>query len=118
MSLPSHLPVLNRIVRTPRTWLLWLALVMLAAHSLATWHPYTHSPADQVGQAAGKHRMGLADCDLCLAGAANLGAAPPAVPMLLPPPMPQPAVQPARLALLPQAPARRPYAIRAPPAFS
>jgi hypothetical protein len=103
----------RRFVRAPRTWLLWLALLVAAGHSLATWHPYTHTTSELAAQAAGKHA--LSACDVCLTAAAALGAAPPMVPPALALAATEPALQPLPVAAMPHAPVRRPYAIRAPP---
>ena len=109
----------HRLARAPRAWLLWLALVLLAAHSLATWHPYSHTAAEVAGEELdGKHQIELTDCNLCLAGAANLGSAPPMVSALLPPRLAPQAPTPMRMASVQPAPSRQPYAIRAPPAFA
>jgi hypothetical protein len=104
----------RRFVRMPRTWLLWLALLVVAGHSLATLHPYTHSISDLAAQAAGKQHA-LSACDVCLTAAAALGAAPPAVPPAIASPLAGPAIQPLPSAAISHAPVRRPYAIRAPP---
>jgi hypothetical protein len=104
----------RRWVRAPRTWLLGLALLVAAGHSLATWHPYTHTTSELAAQAAGKQHA-LSACDVCLTAAAALGAAPPAVPPVLAAPMAEPAPKPSSLATVSHAAARRPYAIRAPP---
>jgi hypothetical protein len=103
----------RRQVRMPRTWLLWLALLVAAGHSLATWHPYTHTPLELAGQSGKQHA--LSACDVCLTAAAALGAAPPAVPPAIASPLAGPAIRPLPSAALPHAPVRRPYAIRAPP---
>jgi len=106
---------LHRLARASRVWLLWLGLVLLAAHSLATWHPYSHSIAELAGQ---QDQMALADCGQCLAGVANLGGAPPMVqPPLLPRLAPYSPPAP-RLVSVQLAPARQPYAIRAPPVIA
>jgi hypothetical protein len=104
----------RRFVRAPRTWLLWLAFLVAAGHSLATWHPYSHSTSELAAQAAGKQHA-LSACDVCLTAAAALGAAPPAAPPALSSPAAEPTFQPLPLADVPAAPVRRPYAIRAPP---
>ena len=108
-------PVLHSVARVSRLWLLWFGLVLLASHSLATWHPYSHSAAEVAGQADGKHHVDLSDCGLCLAGTANLGGAPPMVPTLLPPRVAPHSLRPVRQASVHPAPVRQPYAIRAPP---
>jgi len=105
----------HRLARVSRTSLLWLALALWAAHSVATWHPYSHAPA-QAATAGGKRHVDLADCGLCLAGTANMGGAPPMdLAALLPQAAPD-SPQPVRMAFAHPAPARQPYAIRAPPA--
>jgi hypothetical protein len=104
----------RRFVRAPRTWLLWLALLVAAGHSLATVHPYTHSTGELAAQASGKQHV-LSVCDVCLTAAAALGAAPPAVPVAFALPPAPSALQPLPVAAVPHAPARGPYAIRAPP---
>ena len=76
---------LHQLARASRVWLLWLGLVLLAAHSLATWHPYSHSIDKAAGQSDQKYQIDLADCGLCLAGVANLGGAPPMASPPLPP---------------------------------
>ena len=107
-------PTQHIIARATRRWLLWLALVLLAAHSLAIWHPYTHRTIEAAGWVNGKYHIGLSDCDLCLAGTATVGGAPPPTPLLLPPQAtPGPMVM--RPPYVQHAPVRRPYTIRAPP---
>src|SRR4051794_32918025 len=100
--------------RVARTWLLWLALALAAAHSLATWHAYSHSPAETAQSSSVEKHAGSAICGLCIAVAGIGGASPEppslAVPVLdgqAPLPVPHVAQSPA----LPD----RPYAIRAPP---
>jgi hypothetical protein len=104
----------RRFVRAPRTWLLWLALLVAAGHTLATWHPYSHPVSELAAQAAGKQHA-LSACDVCLTAAAALGAAPPAMPATLALPLAQPALRPLPAVAVAHAPQRRPYAIRAPP---
>jgi len=112
---PARMPFAwRRWVRVPRTWLLGLALLVAAGHSLATWHPYTHTVGDLAAQASGKQHA-LSACDVCLTAAAALGAAPPSVPLALALPMAEPALQALAPAAVAHAPVRRPYAIRAPP---
>jgi hypothetical protein len=112
---PARMPFAwRRWVRFPRTWLLGLALLLAAGHSIATWHPYTHSMNELAAQAAGKQHA-LSACDVCLTAAAALGAAPPAIPPTIAAPLAEPAIQPSHVAAVPHAPVRRPYAIRARP---
>jgi hypothetical protein len=106
---------LRGIARGARAWLLWLALALAAAHSVATWHAYSHSPAERVQQNPSTDQHGGATwCGLCLAIAGIGGAAPGPVNAQLPvlsahQQLPVPAVREQQL------PSRRPYAIRAPP---
>jgi hypothetical protein len=81
----------------------------------SSWHPYSHSLGEAAGQTDQKYQIDLADCGLCLAGVANLGSVPPMVSSPLPPQLGPQAFLPTRLAAVPLAPARQPYAIRAPP---
>jgi hypothetical protein len=112
---PARMPLAwRRFVRMPRTWLLWLALLVATGHSFATLHPYTHSISDLAAQAAGKQHA-LSACDVCLTAAAALGAAPPALPPAIVSPLAGPAIEPLPSAAISHAPVRRPYAIRAPP---
>jgi hypothetical protein len=112
---PARMPFIwRRFVRMPRMWLLWLALLVVAGHSQATLHPYTHSISDLAAQTAGKQHA-LSACDVCLTAAAALGAAPPALPPVLASLAVEPAIRPLPPAVIPHAPVRRPYAIRAPP---
>ena len=106
------------VARFSRRWLLWLGLVLLAAHSLATWHPYSHSIAELAAHAGQQDQIDLADCGLCLAGVANLGGAPPTVPAPLPPRLAPHSPPAPRLVSVQLAPARQPYAIRAPPVIA
>jgi hypothetical protein len=115
-SRPSPLASL-RGIRFARLALLWLALVMGLAQTVAVRHTYSHTTAETLAQNAGKHPGGLAHCESCIAAAAIGGAAPPSAPLLF-----AAAAQelPQFLALAAPhfAPQQRPYAIRAPPAFA
>jgi len=104
-----------RGIRFARLALLWLALVMALAQTVAVRHAYSHTTAETLAQNAGKHPGGLAHCEACIAVAAIGGAAPPAAPLLFAAPAQQ---LPQLLALAAPriAPQQRPYAIRAPPA--
>lgn len=107
----SSAPASRRVVRIA---LLWLALVMAIAQTVALLHAYSHSPDETSSQSAGKHPGGLAHCQSCIVAASIGGAAPPGPALLLPTlgqQLPQ-VVAPAREHLAPQ---QRPYAIRAPP---
>lgn len=115
---PMHtasLAPLRGIARGARAWLLWFALALAAAHSVATWHAYTHSPAERVHQDSSieKH-AGAAVCGLCVAIAGIGGAAPgpvsaQALVLTAHQQLAVPVVREQQLA------PRRPYAIRAPP---
>lgn len=109
----SQLATSHGMARATRAWLLWLALALVAAHSLAAWHPYTHSIAESVGQSSGKQHA--ADpCGLCIA-VAGIGGAPTAQPMVHLHQFTQQAPLPMRPAARQQLPQLHPYAIRAPP---
>ena len=101
-------------LRFARLALLWLALLLGLAQTVAIRHTYSHVP-DETSSAAGKHPGGLAHCNACIV-AASLGSGPPAAAALLPPvparvlpSVPTPVVR--RLE-----PPEQAYAIRAPPA--
>jgi len=107
------LPALAFAARNARRWLLWLALVIGAAHSAATWHAYTHAPAEPVQTSRHGH-AGPDSCLLCVAAAGIIGAG------TMPPPWHPGAATQAAPAPLPDAgrqpwSAAQPYAIRAPP---
>ena len=105
------------IGRAARVWLLWLALALAAAHSLAALHAYSHSIAEAADRSSSKEQGAGEPCALCIATAAIAGA-PPAAPVLhlhrfaVAPPVPaSPAARHESLQ-------RQPYAIRAPPALT
>ena len=110
---PFHFASLrgNRLARIA---LLWLALVMGLAQTLAIQHGYSHSPGESTTQAGGKHPGGLAHCNSCIAAATLGGAAPPAgLPLLAVATQQAPHIF---TATAPRpAPQQRPYANRAPP---
>jgi hypothetical protein len=110
-------PTASRAHRFARTALLWLALVLALAQTVAISHAYTHVPGDAGTQTGGKHPGALAHCDACVAAAALAGGAPPPAPLLFAAPAIAPAhqVTPAAHRIAPQ---HRPYAIRAPPAIA
>ena len=104
------------MVRAARPWLLWLSLALAAAHSVATWHAYTHSPAEANQASSDEKHAGTALCGACIAaagigGAAHANALPSLPAVSGPAPVPTLAVVDRELAQ------RRPYAIRAPPVF-
>lgn len=104
-----------RGLRFARLALLWLALVMALAQTVAIRHSYSHSTAETLAQNAGKHPGGLAHCESCIVAAAIGGAAPPPAPLLFAA-LAQQLPQFLALAASHFAPQPRPYAIRAPPA--
>lgn len=55
-------------------WLLWLALLLPLAQSMASWHRYSHRAQTEQRQDEGK-QVGHAACELCLSTAALGGAA-------------------------------------------
>jgi hypothetical protein len=102
--------------RFGRMALLWLALVLGAAHAIAVAHGYSHVPAEASSQSAGKHAGGLAQCGSCILAASVGGSAPPAPALFLGTVVRDPAptaVIGAALFALPH----RAYAIRAPPSL-
>jgi hypothetical protein len=111
---PAARPVAATAARSARRWLLWLALLLAAAHCVASWHVYSHSPAQQADGPSKSGHAGPDSCVLCLA-AAGIGGAPAAPAAWHVTGAKQPA--PASLHDLGrgQWPAARPYAIRAPP---
>ena len=113
MKRPAQLDTTRHLARAARTWLFWLALALAAAHSIAAWHTYTHSPAEEAAASHDKS-AGDAACALCLAVAGIGGAAPgPSLATL----HLSAADAPLPAYAAPEQPAtpRRPYAIRAPP---
>ena len=110
-------PASSRANRLARTALLWLALVLALAQTVAVSHAYTHSPTEAGTLSGSKHPGGLAHCDACIAAVALAGGAPPPAPLLFAAAAhPQPhGAAPAAQSLAPQL---RPYAIRAPPAIA
>ena len=111
MRAPRSRPVPQRRF----TWLLWLALLLPMAQSVAAWHAVSHSGPDASDDANGKQAPHPSHCDLCLTAAAiSGGALPGAAPSLAHPAarheVPQAAFASVWLAL----PARA-YRSRAPP---
>ena len=94
--------------------LLWLALLLAAAQTIAICHGYSHAPGETSSQSAGKHPGSVTHCNSCIVAASIGGGAPPASAALLasfvrqPPPVSTPAAASF-------APPHQPYAIRAPP---
>jgi hypothetical protein len=114
-SPPRHAPS-HGLAHAARAWLFCLALILVAAHSVATWHVYTHSIGEAAGAPADKQRVSD-PCGLCIAVAGIAGASgePPVLRMTQfaheqPPGL--------GVCVLPPAPQRAPYAIRAPPFFA
>ena len=67
------------------SWVLWLALLLPLAQSVASWHVLSHTRAD-AAQAAGEHAYHGAHCSLCVAAAAvHSGGLPSAAPTLAAP---------------------------------
>ena len=103
-------------LRFARLALLWLALLLGLAQTVAIRHTYSHSP-DETQSSAGKHPGGLAHCNACIVAASLGGGPPPAAALPLP----------ASARVLPRLttpvvwrlePPYQPYAIRAPPVTS
>lgn len=100
-----------------RIALLWLALLLALAQTVAIQHVYSHSPGEARASSAGKHPGGLAHCDSCIVAAALGGAAPPTVALLLPM-LAQQLPRVHQTAAQQPGPQYRSYAIRAPPAIA
>jgi hypothetical protein len=104
----------HRSSRLARVALLWLALVLALAQTVAIRHAYSHAPGETASSSSGKHPGGLAHCHSCIVAASVGGAAPPTSALLFAatqqqlPHVAEPVAQHA-------APRQRPYAIRAPP---
>ena len=114
-SQPSTLASL-RSLRFMRMALLWLALVLGLAQTVAIAHGYSHSPDETATQSAGKHPGGVAHCQSCIVAASIGGAAPPMLALqIVTAQQQQPRI--AAPAAQHSAPKQRPYAIRAPPAI-
>ncbi len=108
---------LHGLARAGRAWLLWLALALAAAHSLAAWHSYSHNLAEGDVYSLGKKQAASEACGICIAIAGIAGGTP-AAPSWQPERFAQPAPDPTAVATPHPAPQRRPYAIRAPPTFT
>lgn len=66
-------------------WLLWLALLLPLAQTMAACHVYSHTGELAAGAAdydKSKHAAGASHCDLCLAGSAVHGGALPTAELL------------------------------------
>jgi hypothetical protein len=114
---PTMTPVARPAIaaaRGARRWLLWLALSLAAAHCMAAWHVYSHSPAQQAERASKGAHAGADSCVLCVA-AAGIGGAPAASPPWHVTAVSQPEPAPLHDLGRAQSPTARPYAIRAPP---
>ena len=69
-------------------WLLWLVLLLPLAQTAATLHVLSHARSDLAGDGGkvdAKQAIKHVHCELCLTGAALIGAAPPAALPYLPP---------------------------------
>lgn len=114
MTLRSRFSTPQGMSRVARAWLLWLALALTAAHSIANWHAYTHSPAEAAQSSSTEKHAGSAVCGLCIAVAGIGGAAPGSLSLAVPVLDGQASLLVAHVAQHPSLP-HRPYAIRAPP---
>jgi phosphatidylglycerophosphate synthase len=113
-TLGSTLPGL---ARAGRAWLLWLALAVVAAHSLAAWHVYSHGLAEEAARFSGKKQAASETCAICIA-IAGIGGGAPAQPTWQPERFAHEAPLPVRCPVPHLAPQPRPYAIRAPPVLT
>lgn len=68
ICLPSSL-------RGSLSWLVWLAMLLPMAQSVATWHGYSHAAFDASGHEEDRQSPHAAHCDLCLTAAAVSGGA-------------------------------------------
>ena len=117
MAFPAHVSASHRSLRITRLALLWLALLLAIAQSVAILHVYTHSPLETSTSSAGQHPGGLAHCNLCIVAASVAGAAPPTPALLLPALAHD--VPPLAAQYAPQSAPHYPrYAIRAPPGIA
>ena len=116
MAFPQPAPAFRLRLRVAPVVLLWLALLLATAQTIAVRHAYTHSPGEPSSTSQGKHTGGLAHCHSCIVAATVGGGAPPTATLTLL------AVADHQLASSTRAvercgPQNRPYAIRAPPAI-
>jgi hypothetical protein len=111
---PSPRSTLLGLARAGRVGLLWLALALAAAHSIAAWHSYSHDPAEGATQSLDQKHAASDICGVCVA-VAGLGGGATASPTWHLERFAQPAPEPVRVAAPHPAPRRCPYAIRAPP---
>jgi hypothetical protein len=111
---PTLGSTLRGLARAGRVWLLGLALAVVAAHSLAAWHLYSHDLAEAAAQSSGKKPAASEVCVICIA-IAGIGGGAPAQPTWQPERFAHEAPLPVRPAVPHLAPQPRPYAIRAPP---
>ena len=120
MRYHPRMPTRPQIVASPvrlrfaRMALLWLALLLALAQTVAIRHSYSHGPGESSSESGAKHRGGLAHCQSCIVAASMGGGAPPTVVLALAAFVGQPTpVSPPAVRLF--APQHQPYAIRAPP---
>ena len=71
---PGARPAVRRLTQGA-SWLLWLALLLPMAQSVAAWHGYTHVKPDASEREDGKPAPHAAHCDFCLAAASAAGSA-------------------------------------------
>lgn len=67
---------LHSFTRRHLAWLLWLALLLPLAQTVAAWHLMSHTASGQSGDNTGPKALGQDRCDLCMSAAAVLGGAP------------------------------------------
>ena len=117
MAFPPPAPACQPRSRKAPALLLWLALLLAIAQTIAIRHAYTHAPGEAPPTSQGKHAGGLAHCHSCIVAATLGGGALPATPLLL---LAVAEQQPAIFAPAAEhaSPQDRPYAIRAPPAIA
>ncbi|MBI3368370.1 MAG: hypothetical protein HY021_07970 [Burkholderiales bacterium] len=106
---------LRRPLRIGLLWLVWLALLVPAAQSAATWHAFSHASAETSAPGDDPSSPALSNCDLCLTAAAIGAGGLLAAPSQPPPSAARHALEPAALVgVWPSRPALA-YLSRAPP---
>jgi hypothetical protein len=64
-------PLIRRLQHPRRfAWLLWLALMLPLAQSVAAWHAQSHWDTERARQSSGKQLLPGEGCEVCVAAAA------------------------------------------------
>jgi hypothetical protein len=83
-SFPMHKIRPQPLLYRSLSWLVWLAMLLPAAQSAATWHAYSHGLQDASGQQEDRQAPHSDHCSLCLTAAGMSGGALLATPPSLP----------------------------------